>query len=107
MSRNHRNRSWRAQWVVDEDHMAARHRSGVVAMLVGGEVLVDTSRYEGIRECDDEIFLLQAQRLFESLEPEPYARRAEITSATRRALAMIVNVGLTAPMDGKKLASVT
>ena len=28
-------------------------------------------------------------------------------SATRSALAMMVNVGFTEPMDGKKLASVT
>jgi hypothetical protein len=30
-----------------------------------------------------------------------------ICSATRKALAMMVSVGFTAPIDGKKLASVT
>ena len=33
--------------------------------------------------------------------------RSPIWSATRRALAMMVSVGFTAPMEGKKLASVT
>jgi hypothetical protein len=33
-------------------------------------------------------------------------QRPLMMSATRSALAMIVNVGLTAPMEGKKLASV-
>ena len=36
-----------------------------------------------------------------------HARRSLMMSATRKALAMMVSVGLTAPMDGKKLASVT
>ncbi len=36
-----------------------------------------------------------------------YFSRSAIRSATRRALAMIVNVGFTAPIEGKKLASVT
>jgi hypothetical protein len=34
-------------------------------------------------------------------------RRAAMPSATRSALAMIVSVGFTAPMEGKKLASTT
>ncbi len=33
--------------------------------------------------------------------------RSLMMSATRSALAMIVSVGFTAPIDGKKLASVT
>ena len=33
--------------------------------------------------------------------------RSPIRSATRRALAMMVSVGFTAPIEGKKLASVT
>ena len=36
-----------------------------------------------------------------------HARRSLMWSATRRALAMMVSVGFTAPMEGKKLASVT
>ena len=36
-----------------------------------------------------------------------YQNRSAIPSATRSAFAMIVSVGLTAAIDGKKLASVT
>ena len=43
-----------------------------------------------------------------ALEASRHAcHRALIRSATRKALAMMVRVGFTAPMDGKKLASVT
>ncbi len=36
-----------------------------------------------------------------------YPSRSAMCSPTRKALAMIVRVGLTAPIEGKKLASVT
>ena len=43
----------------------------------------------------------------DGLSHDQAERRLAMWSATRREFAMIVSVGFTAPMDGKKLASAT
>lgn len=37
MSRNHRNRSWRSHWSIDESGRSATHKSGLVARAVISE----------------------------------------------------------------------
>ena len=59
-------------------------------------------------ECQTGLTRLRQLRMTDMFDPKrPYPSRSLSRSATRSALAMIVSVGFTAPIEGKKLASVT
>ncbi len=67
----------------------------------------------GVLEADD--LIEGTERQEQEHQAQPYESCCEeccihqqplMMSATRRALAMMVSVGLTAPIEGKKLASV-
>ncbi|CAB4139716.1 hypothetical protein UFOVP352_48 [uncultured Caudovirales phage] len=69
MSKNHRNRSWRSAWVVDNQTNTATHKSGVVAVLNGWQgdkpvfELKNTDQLDELR-WDIEDIKFRAKKLF-------------------------------------------
>jgi len=63
MSKNHRNRSWRANWIVSDDKKAATHKSGVTASLFDSVVRLDHPEGINVSRWDLEKLQQQATKL--------------------------------------------